>query len=802
MKNIKNLQTAIFLFGFLLFSTNILAQIYVKADATGSNDGTSWTNAYTNLQSALSAATAGNEIWVAAGTYKPTAGTDRLSTFLLKANVPLYGGFFGNESNLSERNYIANQTILSGDIGTDDYNADNVYHVVYGDNSAYIDGFIIEGGNADDVAGGITYGGGLAVTTTDADMTVKNCVFRNNYAEINGAAISIASDNSNTNKFRVENCIFTNNSTPLYTGKGGAISLGLANITVVNSVFKGNVARYGTAVYNGTEYNSATKHANFINCTFFETNNAYPEIYDNYQASSFTNCIFNVKNSIFFNNDGTAKAIVNYSCINPDNLDTDTYTGSNNIFIDPLFLSDETLQLQALSPCIDNANGDSVVSPDYFGSPVYDNPLISNTGVGTPNYADMGANEFYTDKMIGYYTIGSTGDYANFTAAINDLNTLGVGGPVIFNVQSGTYNEQIIINEVAGASETNTITFQSESGDSTDVILSYAANSTNNYTVKLNGADFIRFKNMTLQATDNTYARIVELSGGACQNHFSNNQFIGVSNSSELVYSYNTSNQTADIDTNNVFVYNRFTNGQRAISLTTNLYHLSTQTNISIHHNEFNNQTDKAVYLNYCSHSSIKNNSFTSNTSSTGIYLDEFSSGDTISSNNIQLNSGGIGIDINHCYRVSNDTSLVYNNFIYLNTTNADIGINIYSTYTALKVLYNTINITGNNTGSVAIKKDAYVSSQKTPVILNNIFSNKANGLASWFNYSVNSDYNCFYTTGQYLINNNSLESWQDSQNQDANSVQAKPYFIADNNWQAENLKLNGSATLLTDVNT
>src|SRR6185369_8715827 len=95
------------------------AQVFfVDASATGANDGTSWPDAFTDLQSALGVAGYLDEVWVARGTYKPTATRDRLATFELDCDV--YGGFDGTEARRSDRAGLFDETILSGDLAGDD----------------------------------------------------------------------------------------------------------------------------------------------------------------------------------------------------------------------------------------------------------------------------------------------------------------------------------------------------------------------------------------------------------------------------------------------------------------------------------------------------------------------------------------------------------------------------------------------------------------------------------------------------------------------------------------------------------
>jgi len=87
--------------------------VYVKANATGANNGSSWTDAFTSLQSGLAAANATDEIWVATATYKPTATADRTISFALRNGVGVYGGFVGNETLRSQRDPVAHVTTLS-----------------------------------------------------------------------------------------------------------------------------------------------------------------------------------------------------------------------------------------------------------------------------------------------------------------------------------------------------------------------------------------------------------------------------------------------------------------------------------------------------------------------------------------------------------------------------------------------------------------------------------------------------------------------------------------------------------------
>jgi uncharacterized repeat protein (TIGR01451 family) len=240
--------------GVVLVQANELKQptadvVYVDASAAGANDGTSWENAYTDLQSALTTAISGTHIWVAAGVYKPTAViTDRIATFELVDGVALYGGFPTGGGTFDDRDPDTNLTVLSGDIDSNDLAVpaadtsqimgNNSYHVVTGGGAgptAILDGFIISGGqaNGSDPNG---RGGGM-YNDTGSSPTLASVIFSGNSAsEQGGGMYNFHSSPTLTS------VIFSNNSHfgLGYSGGGGGMSNQDSNPTLSNVTFSGN----------------------------------------------------------------------------------------------------------------------------------------------------------------------------------------------------------------------------------------------------------------------------------------------------------------------------------------------------------------------------------------------------------------------------------------------------------------------------------------------------------------------------------------------------------------------------------
>jgi len=269
--------------------------VHVDQQATGLEDGSTWEDAFTDLQTALSQNVTG-EVWVATGTYTPAgAGGDRAASFTLKSGLALYGGFMGNETSRDQRDPHANRTVLSGDLNGDDYadwvnghavyrNAgDNSHHVVTGSNTdetAILDGFVIEHGYARRVGfegPAVEGGGGLlvesgsptiasttfvgcsaffggAVFVRDGSPRFSNCEFIDNYADIGWGGAVYAGGNSEVS---FTGCSFRGNaaigSSLDPDGSGGAIYNDFGSVVEITECsFVSNVTGYRTLTAGGS----------------------------------------------------------------------------------------------------------------------------------------------------------------------------------------------------------------------------------------------------------------------------------------------------------------------------------------------------------------------------------------------------------------------------------------------------------------------------------------------------------------------------------------------------------------------
>ncbi len=420
------------------------AATIVRVKPGGTGNGSSWATAK-DLAPALLSARDGAELWVAAGSYTPTTidVDPRMATFTMKSNVAIYGGFAGNETQRSERNWVTNVVTLSGDLlgndnstvsATEPTRRDNSYHVVTGATSAILDGVTISGGNSNmsgsSVGGGMyNYvstptltnvifsrniasgrGGGMysrnTHTTRTSNPTLTNVVFSSNIASDGGGMY-----NDNYSSPTLTNVTFSRN---IASGSGGGMyNYSYSDPWLINVAISGNSASRGGGMYNDSSPtltnvtisgNSASGDTRSNGGGLYNYGN--PTLYNvtisGNSASGSGGGIYNygpitIQNSILWGNaasngteifDANAASTINYS------LGAWGYVGTGNLDIDPLFRTpiDATsaptttgdYRLQAASPAINAGDNTANTTPtDRDGNP----RIIEGT-------IDMGAYEY------------------------------------------------------------------------------------------------------------------------------------------------------------------------------------------------------------------------------------------------------------------------------------------------------------------------------------------------------------------------------------------------------------------------
>ncbi|MEI6412078.1 MAG: SprB repeat-containing protein [Bacteroidota bacterium] len=219
---------------FLCFNISLFAQpkrYFVNPDAIGQNNGLNWQDAFTKLNNALTAAQAGDEIWVADGIYYASETSYRNDHFELASGVKLFGGFAGSESSLNERQPNLYPSIFDGDINTPNDSTDNSYNLLYlanPDSNTVVDGFVFRNALANRTAAGSTELGAagaalyIMAETGSAYPLIRNCIFEHNTANGDGGAVYINGNGVNSSVAPVfEHCRFSYNRSLL---NGGALA--------------------------------------------------------------------------------------------------------------------------------------------------------------------------------------------------------------------------------------------------------------------------------------------------------------------------------------------------------------------------------------------------------------------------------------------------------------------------------------------------------------------------------------------------------------------------------------------------
>ena len=464
---------------------------FVNHAATGANSGLTWGDAFTNLQDALQVAGRGDEIWVAAGRYTPDVGGgnspgDRFATFQLKSGVAMYGGFSGDETEPTQRDFETNITVLSGDLAGDDgpdfaNNGENSFHVVTGNHTSAstVDGFTIRNGNAEST--GASFGGGIFLRNCIA--RIENCNLEHNFAASSGAGIY-----AHRTSLAVQNCRFIENTA---RSGGGGIQNDSSSSEIIECVFIGNkalggggirvvnsssdttiigckfIGNTGTFTGGGVEHHSGRLgmanclftgnsgdlggglfvgfQASVNNCTFFSNTAEFGGgvLMDAFLPSTISNCNFwgnthdnpDDERAQIYVIDGRGSVSIRHNLIQ----DWPTPGTDGNIALDPLFIDadgpdnivgteDDDLRLRPDSPGIDAGNNEVDIDPNTDGvQPLPDVDLAGNTRfVDNPDTEDTGIGTPPIVDIGAYeFFLPPTIEFASATTVASDeLDTL------------------------------------------------------------------------------------------------------------------------------------------------------------------------------------------------------------------------------------------------------------------------------------------------------------------------------------------------------------------------------------------
>ncbi|MEX0966559.1 MAG: right-handed parallel beta-helix repeat-containing protein [Bacteroidia bacterium] len=424
----------------------------------------------------------------------------------------------------------------------------------------------------------------------------------------------------------------------------------------------------------------------------------------------------------------------------------------------------------------------------------------------------FGFTSIMAQPLSGSYSIDAgmaTGgtNYQNFTDAVSDLTTNGISGNVIFNIASGTYPEQITIPWISGSSPSDSIIFQSATGDSTDVVLTYNAGSSANYTLQLDSTAYITFQNLTLRASNLTYGRVVLFTDYVKSIHFLNNHILGTdangAANSILVYGNNIGG--SDIN----FENNRIEEGANGIYL--NFKGSSRGTDITIANNFFLNNFLRGIDLTRINFLEVRGNKLTTDDEATGyigIFLFDVDSALKVIGNQVS-DIKNVALYLQFSENSSTDRGLIANNFFHARDNGDAVMLIRSNEY--LDIFHNSVNRSDDANQDDYALEFQFGNNNR---IWNNNIANTGGGPAIYYHRPGNltSDYNNLNVPGCNLGRYTSpvspftesypgnLVEWQATTGLDPNSISVNPAFKSDKDLHSSSFILRNAGVNTSQV--
>lgn len=450
-------------------------------------------------------------------------------------------------------------------------------------------------------------------------------------------------------------------------------------------------------------------------------------------------------------------------------------------------------------------NGVAQAAVPYIGSPI---PVAGTTTMNLANInfpANLTSLRFWTTMpngvmdentsndtlelslcpgLAGTYTVGHpSSDFPTVTEAIDALQTCGINGPVVMEFQPGTYNGSITLQEVPGASATNTVTFDGLDPNTTTLEHTGFGVGTA-ATIILDGADYITIKNFTIANTGINTAYGVLFTKGANYNVIEDNIVamqlsVGLTNVVGVVasaaYDASTGATTEGNNANwNIIRRNDISGGEAGVILEGGVANLENVGN-QILENTIHHVENFAIFVDEQDSFAVNGNvirDLYANTSD-GIVLRDVHHYTVIANN---VTSRDEGIDIRGGFGAGEQAreGIIANNMC---TTDGD-ALYMEDVITSY-VYYNTLD------GARAF----FLRDHGNIDVRNNIFSGSNFGFNSPTNVAMILDYNLYYSSSPSATavrfgttNYTTLLDWQTNgpfgAGYDANSVSGNPNFV------------------------